>query len=637
MVKTLPEKPEANAEAGPGLLRILLVEDNPADAELCLRELKRAGWEVAAEVVQTAEECAQCLRARAYDIVLADYGLPNWTGMGALELVRAQGTDTPFILVTGSLGDEKAVECIKQGASDYVLKQSLVRLPMVVRRALEEKALRAERRRAEAERARLMTAIEQAAEAIFITDTEGKIEYVNPAFTWMTDYSREEVLGQNLRLLKSDQQDPMFYQMMWETIRAGNIWQGELSNRRKDGSLYTEEMSITPVRGADGQITHYIALKQDVTQRKRAEREMARLAAFPHQNPTAVLECDPQGGITYANPAAQELSQSLGAAGSVAAILPGDFVPAIQRCLGSKQGIQGIETRVADRTLLWFFHPLPEANRVHIYGLDITERKRAEEERIRALQLQAANEALERADRMKSEFLADMSHELRSPLNSILGFSELLLENASGLTPEQREDLSIVHRKAQHLLVLVNDLLDLSRIESGQVELERTAIPVRDYLFSLMDAFAVHLREKNLQSKIEVEPPGLQVYADARRLEEILTNLTANALRYTERGGLTLRAGARRDHVLFSVEDTGLGIAPEDQKRVFDKFYQVRRQAEGARQGTGLGLAITLRLVELHGGRIWLESRLGQGTRFFFTLPNASLPGPVSHRQADEG
>ncbi|MFQ5724237.1 MAG: response regulator, partial [Terriglobia bacterium] len=160
MAKTLPEKPEANAEACLGFLRILVVEDNPADAELCLRELRRAGWEVAAQVVQTAEECAQCLRAQTYDIVLADYGLPNWSGLGALELMRAQGTDTPVILVTGSLGDEKAVECIKQGATDYVLKDNLVRLPLAIRHALEEKALRAERRRAEAERARLMTAIE---------------------------------------------------------------------------------------------------------------------------------------------------------------------------------------------------------------------------------------------------------------------------------------------------------------------------------------------------------------------------------------------------------------------------------------------------------------------------------------------
>ncbi|MDA2913200.1 PAS domain S-box protein, partial [Acidobacteriia bacterium AH_259_A11_L15] len=275
MVKTLPEKAEASAEPCPGLLRVLVVEDNPADAELCLRELKRAGWEVAAEVVQTAEECAQCLRARAYDIVLADYGLPNWTGLGALELVRAQGADTPFILVTGSLGDQKAVECIKQGVSDYVLKDNLIRLPVAVRRALEEKALRAERRRAEAERARLMTAIEQAAEAIVITDTEGKIEYVNPAFTWMSGYSREEALGQTL-LLKSGQHNELFYRMLWETIRAGNVWQGEIMNRRKDGSFYTEEMSITPVRAADGTLTHYIAIKQDVTERKRAEEERAQ-------------------------------------------------------------------------------------------------------------------------------------------------------------------------------------------------------------------------------------------------------------------------------------------------------------------------------------------------------------------------
>lgn len=270
--------PAKEATVGERVLRALVLEDNPADAELTLRELAGSGFEVAADLASTREEFIERLRADNYDIVLADYRLPGWTGLAALEFTQREGKDIPVIIVTGTLGDELAVECIKKGAADYVLKDGLPRLPVAVRRALEDKRVREERRQAEAERVRLMTAIEQAAEAVIITDPEGRIEYVNPAFTGVTGYTREEALGENPRLLKSGRHEPPFYQELWETIRTGKAWRGEVINRRKDGSLYPEEMSITPVRDARGTISHFIAIKQDVTEKKRAEAELRELS-----------------------------------------------------------------------------------------------------------------------------------------------------------------------------------------------------------------------------------------------------------------------------------------------------------------------------------------------------------------------
>jgi PAS domain S-box-containing protein len=270
--------PANEAAVAERLLRLLVLEDRPADAELCLRELRRGGFEVSAEIAGTREEFVAHLQAGEYDLVLADYRLPGWNGMAALEELRRLGKDIPFILVTGSLGDELAVDCIQQGAADYVLKDRLARLPVAVRRALETRRLQEERARAEAERTRLMAAIEQAAEAVVITDPEGRIEYVNPAFSWITGYSREEALGQTPRLLKSGQHPPEFYRLLWETITSGKVWQGEMVNRRKDGTLYPEEMTITPVLAAGGKISNYIAIKQDVTERKRAETQLRELS-----------------------------------------------------------------------------------------------------------------------------------------------------------------------------------------------------------------------------------------------------------------------------------------------------------------------------------------------------------------------
>ncbi len=508
------------------LLRVLFVEDCLEDLEFNLLHLERGGLEVKADHVQNRGDFEEKLAVNSYDIVIADYRLPEWRGLDAVDVLKAHGKDIPVIIVTGSLGDELAAECIRRGASDYILKDRLARLPAAVRRALDERAMRGERVRAE-EALRLRTkALETAANAVVITDREGRITWVNPAFARLTGYAPAEVLGQTPRFLKSGEHDEAFYRSMWEAVLAGRVWQGELINRRKDGTLYTEDQTITPMFNDRGEISHFISIKQDATERKQAEQQ-----------------------------------------------------------------------------------------------------------RIRALQLQAENEALARADRLKSEFLADMSHEFRTPLNSILGFSELLLEICQNLTPEQQEDLRLVYQSAQNLLHLVNDSLDLARIEAGHVKLERSIVPLKDSFARILDVFAPRLQQNNLRGGAEVHPPGLAVFADGRRLEQILTNLVGNAVKFTGRGGITLSARTTEGGVLVSVADTGVGIPAEELPHIFNKFYQARKQTESATRGTGLGLAITRQLVELHGGRIWAQSTPGEGTTVSFVLPGEEAAQSVRAKE----
>ena len=225
-------------------LRILVLEDVPSDAELEIRELRRMGIQGDWLRVETEAEFRAALDSFAPEVVLADYSLPSWNGVLALEVVRELRPDLPFIIVTGSIDEETAAACIKAGADDYILKERLGRLPHAVRAAREVWATRLARRKAEEALRLSHSALEAAADAIVITDLDGIIVWANPAFTRMTGYELGEAIGKNSRLLRSGVQREAFYRQMWETIKAGGVWRGELYNRRKDGTLYVEEMTI---------------------------------------------------------------------------------------------------------------------------------------------------------------------------------------------------------------------------------------------------------------------------------------------------------------------------------------------------------------------------------------------------------
>jgi signal transduction histidine kinase len=229
---------------------------------------------------------------------------------------------------------------------------------------------------------------------------------------------------------------------------------------------------------------------------------------------------------------------------------------------------------------------------------------------------------LEATSRHKSEFLASMSHELRTPLNAIIGFSQVLQQKLFGdVNAKQEEYLQDILSSGNHLLSLINDVLDLSKVEAGQVELDVTELSLRESL----ERGVVMVREKaatgGIRLSLDVADDVDVVCGDERRLRQVVFNLLSNAVKFTPPGGTVSVAAERigRD-VCVSVTDTGSGIAPEDQERIFEEFQQTDAGA-AQREGTGLGLTLSKRLIELHGGRMWVESALGKGSRFAFTLP----------------
>ena len=255
-------------------LRILLLEDEPVAAELVLRELRKHGIRFSARQAASKAEFLAGVREFAPDLILADYTLPGYDGLSALAFARQERPETPFIFVSGSLGEEKAIEALHQGATDYVLKHRLSRLGPAVRRALLELQERRLREGAEQHAHRLATAVEQAAEAIAITDVQGALQYVNPAFERVSGYERSEVLGRNLRILKSGQHDQWFYTRLWNTVANGEVWHGRFVNKRKNGLLYEEDSTISPIRDDAGRISNYVSVNRDVSHELQLEAQL---------------------------------------------------------------------------------------------------------------------------------------------------------------------------------------------------------------------------------------------------------------------------------------------------------------------------------------------------------------------------
>jgi signal transduction histidine kinase len=254
----------------------------------------------------------------------------------------------------------------------------------------------------------------------------------------------------------------------------------------------------------------------------------------------------------------------------------------------------------------------------------------------RTRDLATANERLQELDRLKSQFIATMSHELRTPLNSIIGFSGILRQGLAGaVNDEQKKQLGMVHSSARHLLGLINDLLDLSRIESGRMELFVEKFGVADLVNEVIQVLTPQAEQKRLRLESAIDHPAYLLRSDRKKCFQVLLNLANNAVKFTEVGRVNLNVTTGPENVQFAVSDTGIGIKPENFKHLFEAFRQVDGSARRVYEGTGLGLYLSEQLARMLGGTITVESEFGIGSRFTLTLPK-SVPQPTpSHERED--
>jgi PAS domain S-box-containing protein len=485
------------------------------------------------------------------------------------------------------------------------------------------------------QQSRLQTAaLESAANGIVIASREGRIIWVNPAFTRLTGYLASEVIGENPRFLRSGLHDAVFYQKLWNTILSREVWHGEIVNRRKDGTLYTEEMTITPVCDAQGTLSHFIAIKQDITVRKRAEQDLffktALLEAESETTIDGILVVGVTGQVLLAN---RQFARMWNIPEE--AISTKDDKKLMEHALGqikdsdaflekvnylythesekSRDEIELKDGRVFDR----YSSPLQDSTG-KLYGRiwyfrDMSERREVE--------------------RTKSEIVSVVSHELRTPLTSIRGALGLLAAGLLRSQPEKGERmLQIAVANTDRLVRLINDILDLERLESGKMNLEKRTCTASGLMTQAADSVR-DLAEK-AGVTLSVSLLSARLWVDPDRIIQALINLLSNAIKFSPRGqAVWLTAIRQADQILFQVKDQGRGIPQEKREKIFERFQQVDASDRREKGGTGLGLPITRSIVQQHGGRIWVESTLGQGSAFSFTLP--SLPSETA--MVDDG
>jgi two-component system cell cycle sensor histidine kinase/response regulator CckA len=270
-----PFRPSSTAGGAPRPLRILFVEDEPEDVELVAANLRRAGLDFEIAEIAGPSQLDAALAATP-DVVLVDYRLRGWDGKLAITAIRERNPELPVVIVTGAVSEEVAVDCMKAGAVDYLLKDRLTRLGPAILGAVEAARVRRAHLDAEHQLERLFLAIEQTTDAIVVTDTRGTIEYVNPALERVTGWTRAELIGNSPRVFRSGVHPPLFYAELWDTLRRGDTWRGRFVNRRRDGSLFEEEATITPVRVGGSTITHFVGVKRDLSRELALEHQLAR-------------------------------------------------------------------------------------------------------------------------------------------------------------------------------------------------------------------------------------------------------------------------------------------------------------------------------------------------------------------------
>ncbi|MDM8515703.1 response regulator [Desulfobacterales bacterium HSG16] len=551
--------------------RILIVDDIPENLRLLTMILKAEGYNV--RQLRNGKMVMSSALSSLPDLILLDILMPEIDGYEVCLQLKAQEKtcDIPIIFISALDQAASKTKAFAVGGVDYITKPfqeeevlARVKTHLALRKMqkrFEEKNLLLEkeideRKKAEVKLRKLSRAVEHSASSIVITNLEGMIEYVNPAFSETTGYSFNEAIGNNPSVLKSGKHQPEFYKKMWQTLNSGNVWHGEFVNKRKNGSIYWEYATISPVKDQEGNITNYVAIKDDITRRKETEKENIRL--------------------------------------------------------------------------------LEEAR--------------------------AARSDAENANRAKSEFLANMSHEIRTPMNAVIGMTDLTLQ--TNLNQEQSENLQSVKDSAHHLLDIINDILDFSKIEAGKITLENTDFDLHKLLDSVIGIFSFQVERQGLfLDLVRADDLPRYIRGDQVRLKQILVNLIGNAVKFTETGGITVKAKCQKspkeelsysEHVdshmknsvsnvsnlktldysiLFSVADTGIGIPKDRQEKIFESFSQASDSTTRKYGGTGLGLSICWQLAGLMKGQIWVESKVGTGSKFSFLID--FLPGDKENIRPD--
>jgi PAS domain S-box-containing protein len=606
----------------PEKIRILHIEDNPLDAELIEAQL-RSGWPDCDYALVCSEGgLSAALDAEAIDVVLSDYSMPDFDGMSALNFMLRHSPEIPVIFVTGAMGEEKAIETLKSGATDYILKSHLEKLVPAVERVLKERNTHDVKRRLENQLERAtrewQITFDAINDSVALIDTDQRIVRCNRATVVMLGREYADLIGQPCWKLFHGSDEALPDCPMNAARRSLH---SESSTILKDDRWL--DVTVDPILSDSGVLTGAVHIVRDVSDRVgllnslKDVNDLFRL--FMKHSPiyAFIKEVDDtESRVLQASDNFREMvgidSQDM-VGKTMHQLFPPEFADTItaddQRVVATKT-LCIKEEFLNDRSYITYKFPIERDDRKSIlagYTIDITERKWTEDE-------------LKKKSGEIEQFMYSVSHDLRSPLVTIKTFMGYLVQDMTNGNQEHlAQDIDYIHSAADKMKLLLDELLEMSRI--GRIETTPVRVLLQEVLQEPLNMLAGVINEQ--QVEIVLPESELLLYGDLQRLHRLWQNLIENAIKYSSAGTIPrIELGARQedDETVFFVRDNGIGIDP----RYLDKIFGIFEKLDPKSPGAGLGLPIIKRIVELYDGRVWVESEgVGKGACFYFTLPKA--------------
>ncbi|PLX78980.1 MAG: hypothetical protein C0616_12855 [Desulfuromonas sp.] len=604
-------------------LRVLIVEDVDDDALLLVRNLRKGGFKPDYLRVDTPDGLRNALRDNQWDLVLSDFNMPSFDGFNALKIVSELRSDLPFIIVSGVIGEEAAVNVMKAGANDYVMKRNLPLLPTAVERSLREaeegRQLQSAQERLRHSEEKFRSLFEGAADAIFYHHRNGSILEVNQVACLSLGMTRDELLRCRIQDFVREALDPEQTsqlecrgKLVFQTVLVGKDDREipvEVNSRLLD---YSGEQAV-------------LSIARDISERKKtaialgaalqkAEEARDKINAILSSIADGLIVTDPAGRVVMMNRAAEAMF-SMEAESALGCLIEDVF----RQGPLHKAIVEAYADSFVPRTIEWDQKP-ESGGSPQIIEARIATVNNLQGEKTGAIAILRDISRERELDRMKSEFVTVTAHELSTPLASIMGFAELLLDEKK-LNPEvEQEALQYIYEKAEKLERIVDDLLSLNRIEFGlPIRLSVAPVDLKAVIEKICRYFAN--RSPHHSFEVNISRDDFVLNCDQDRMEQVLENLLSNAVKYSPGGGVVrLSVSMANGQLVLQIEDEGVGMSKEHLARVFDKFYRVD-SSDTTASGLGLGLSIARDIIGAHGGNLELKSEPNRGTIVEVALP----------------